>query len=81
MQSLEFNQAADATGTLHLNLSGQEPNREYRVVVVVQPRVAVNSAPRDKLGWPIGFFERLAGSWQGEFIEEYEGDFEQRTGF
>jgi hypothetical protein len=28
----------------------------------------------DERGWPVGFFEQLAGSWEGEFVQENEGE-------
>jgi hypothetical protein len=82
MHTIELTQAADESGTLHVAVPGQDPNREYRVVVLVEP--ALRSAQPmsfDERGWPVGYFERLAGSWQGEFLDEYEGDFEHRSEF
>jgi len=45
------------------------------------PKVAKEPSPEpaaevDANGWPIGFFDRLAGSWQGDFDDSFEGDFE-----
>lgn len=32
-------------------------------------------------GWPIGFFARTAGAWQGEpLVREAQDDFDQRLG-
>lgn len=36
-------------------------------------------AERDETGWPIGFFERTSGAWQGEpLVREPQGDFDPR---
>jgi hypothetical protein len=79
MQTIELTQASDSAGTLHVHVPGQDPNREYRVVVLVEPKRAETQTLRDERGWPNGFFDRLAGSWQGEFPEAPEGEFEQRS--
>jgi hypothetical protein len=31
-------------------------------------------------GWPPGFIEQTAGAWEGEFVVESEGPYEQREG-
>jgi hypothetical protein len=81
MHTIEVTQAADESGTLHVTVPGQDPNREYHVVVLVKPATKAAPIVRDERGWPHGFFERLAGSWQGEFVEDHEGDFEKRAEF
>jgi hypothetical protein len=80
MQTINLTQAADASGTLRFAVPGHDPNRQYRVVLLVEP-ASPGDGPlgRDERGWPAGFFERLPGSWQGEFAEDYEGDWERRA--
>lgn len=75
--TLEVTQFAGPDGMVHLAVPVAEPNRSYRLVISAEPTTALESVERDERGWPKGFFD-LAGTWQGEFPQDYEGDFEQR---
>jgi hypothetical protein len=74
MNTLELTKTADAAGSLHVTLPGQEPNRAYRITVSLEPAPNAGSPVlKDEHGWPAGFFD-LAGSWEGEFVQESEGE-------
>ncbi len=79
MQTIEMLQQAGSDKMLHLTIPVDEANRSYRMVIVVVPESeAGNPLPKPGAGWPPGFFEQTAGQWQGDFVSEREGDFEQR---
>jgi hypothetical protein len=49
--------------------------QDLDLVMVYQGRVA-----NEAQGWPLGFFERTAGAWQGEvLVREPDGDDERRN--
>jgi hypothetical protein len=52
-----------------------EPHEALGTKVAIEPSPEP-AAEVDANGWPIGFFDRLAGSWQGDFDALFEGDFE-----
>jgi len=40
---------------------------DLEVVVIIQPSTLAEKANTPEArGWPLGFFERTAGAWQGE---------------
>ena len=65
-------------GTLRLTVNVGVPDADVAVVVHVK---ALNSSGEiDANGWPVGFFERVAGSMP-ELQRFSQGDFENRPGF
>lgn len=79
MQTIEMLQQAGSDKMLHLTIPVDEAHRSYRMVIVVVPESETGGPfPKSDTGWPPGFFEQTAGQWQGDFVSEREGDFEQR---
>ena len=78
MRTIHTLQQAGPDKTLHLTIPVEEANRRYQVLIVIEPKHAAGLPPAGDRGWPPGFFEQTAGRWQGEFVREPEGDFENR---
>ena len=76
--TFETTQTAGPDGLVHLSIPVPRANQAYHLVV--QFKLSPQSTPdaRDERGWPVGYFEEVPGSWEGEFPELYEGDFEKR---
>jgi len=51
-------------GDLSLRIPLGEPDVEYEVLVVLQPKIA--AADGNDLGWPPGYFEKTFGSTDDE---------------
>lgn len=63
---------------VHLTVPVPKANQPYRLVVAIEPSLPKESNQLDDRGYPVGYFERILGSWEGDFPELYEGDFEKR---
>ena len=61
-------------GRLNLSVDVDVADADVDVVVTVKP---VSTGPVDENGWPVGFFERVAGSMP-ELRHGSQGDFEAR---
>jgi hypothetical protein len=61
-------------GTLNLNLNVDVADADVDVVVTVTP---VATGAVDDNGWPVGFFERVAGSMP-DLERGAQGEFEER---
>lgn len=79
-KTFEVREHSDANAVLHLTIPVDKAAKTYRVVIHVE---AEGEAPveRDANGWPIGFFERIAGQWEGELERAPQGEFEERESF
>lgn len=75
----ETTRKAEADGQIRLSVPVPTGNQSFRIVVYIEP-ITEETLPvaLDERGWPVGYFETVPGSWQGEFPEEYEGNFERR---
>jgi hypothetical protein len=84
MNSIRLRATVDAQGKVMLEMPLELANQEVDLVVVFETVAHVPPTP-EKMpiqGWPPGFFEQVAGGWQGEPLRrEYEGDYEQREPF
>ena len=79
---VETVQEAGDDRLLHLAILVDEPNRRYRVTVLVAPLQEVSAPSVPAPGWPPGFFEQTAGSIQDEtFFRHDQGRYEERLGF
>ena len=57
-----------------------EALRHHKLEVIFRVIDGPRSGQGDA-GWPIRFFERTAGAWQGEsLVREPQGDFDRRLG-
>lgn len=76
MGTIELHELAGDDRLLHLNVTipVSQANQRYQVLLAVRPEGV--EPPRE---WPAGFRERLAGSWVGEFPDESEGSYEERS--
>ncbi len=80
MNSIQLKTRVGADGVLKLEVPVEVTETDLDVLVVFQPLTQRPTAAPDKLGWPTGFFERVAGGWQGEPLERAsQGVFENRT--
>jgi hypothetical protein len=59
METVRLSAHTTAQGHLLLDVPTSLEDSDVEVTVTVQ---AVDTRPRDHLGWPIGFWERFAGS-------------------
>lgn len=75
MQSIKLRSRVDADGLLKLEVPVELANQELDLVLVYQ---AVNSVSEgnisEDLGYPVDFFEKTAGAWQGEPLTRGEQD-------
>ena len=75
METITLNSHVGADGILKLQVPVKVTNADLEVVLIVQP---VTAAP-SQLGWPDGFFEEVAGGWQGgQLVREDQGEYEIR---
>ncbi len=73
METIRVLQKTGKDGTLHLHIPLGQPEAEFEVVVVVQPKPP-GSNPVDEGGWPPGYFD-LAGSIADEsFVRPPQGE-------
>jgi len=94
MQVIQTFLKSDDNKMLCITVPVPEANRAYRVVVTIEPKspfpalTSSDEAPVPRMegghlvtgrGWPLGFFERTAGSLADDPIERGpQGDFEVR---
>ncbi len=74
---------AGRDGILHLDIAVGDPDAEFEVVVVLQPRVHAETLETpESLGWPPRYFEETAGSIQDPTFRRHDqGEFEKRVEF
>ncbi|HKZ76996.1 MAG TPA: hypothetical protein VJ124_01645 [Pyrinomonadaceae bacterium] len=75
-----FETRAHTTQDGTLNLSVNVGLADVDVAVVVQVRPLTSGRELDENGWPIDFFERVAGSTP-ELHRAPQGEFEERLAF
>jgi hypothetical protein len=75
MTTIETLQRAGPDAKLRLEIPVAKPDQSYRVVVLVEEEPDADIAMAQ---WPAGYIEATAGAWQGEFPQQFEGEFEQR---
>ena len=86
MESIQLRSHVGTDGILKLEVPLEVRDSDLDVVIVVQPRgsrpprqTEPDREPRSELGWPEGFFERVAGAWKGEPLRrEDQGEYEAR---
>jgi hypothetical protein len=75
METITLHSRVGADGLLKLQVPIKATNTDLEVVLIVQP---VTSKAKD-IGWPAGFFEEVAGGWQGErLVRDDQGEYEIR---
>jgi hypothetical protein len=76
METIKLRTQVDDDGKLHLDLPKHLANQQVEVVIVLQ---RIEETPRDKLGWPVGYFEETYGICADDPIERGDqGEFEVR---
>lgn len=69
MPSIKLRSHVDGDGMLHLQVPLELANQELEVIVVYQSVGSVTQAKTaEELGYPVDFFEKTAGGWQGEML-------------
>ncbi len=80
MNSIQLKTRVGTDGVLKLEIPVEVTETDLDVLVVFQPLARRPTADPDKLGWPAGFFETVAGGWQGEpLVRAPQGDYEDRA--
>ena len=77
-ESIETRGHTTQDGTLNLSVNVGLPDAD--VVVTVQVRAVTVGNEIDANGWPINFFERVAGSMP-DLQRASQGEFEERLSF
>ena len=75
MKTLETAQQAGADGKLRLEIPVDKAGHTYHVVVIVEEQRS-ETASGDC--WPPGYMDSTIGRWEGDFVCESEGAFEER---
>jgi hypothetical protein len=71
MQTIKLETYVGQDGILKLELPPELANRNLEVLVVIQPK--------EKKGWPPGYFERTAGALADDPLERpVQGEYEER---
>ena len=75
METITLHSRVGADGLLKLQVPVRMTNTDLEVVLIVHPLTSTEQ----NLGWPPGFFEEVAGSWQGErLVRDDQGQYEIR---
>jgi hypothetical protein len=76
METITVQSHVGEDGVLKLQIPLLVTNMDLEVVLMVQPLTRVSTPSR---AWPEGFFEVVAGGWQGKpLVREPQGDYETR---
>jgi hypothetical protein len=76
METITVHSHVGADGLLKLQVPLLVTNTDLEVVLVIQP---LAGSTAQHAAWPAGFFEEVAGGWQGEqLMREPPGDYEVR---
>lgn len=79
MEGIKLRGKVGADGILTLQIPTALRDTELEIFLVLQPVARGGSRPDAALGWSPGFFEEVAGGWQGEPLERpAQGDYEER---
>ena len=80
MPTLTIHSNVGADSTLKLTLPKAFKNRAVKIILEAEDTNATPAPdePRDANGWPIGFFERTEGKWEGPLERGPQGEFEIR---
>lgn len=70
MKTVQTSLVSETDKKLHLEIPVEKAGQTYRVTVLV--------AEVSETNWPVGYLDSVIGKWNGEFVAEPEGEFEQR---
>ena len=80
MNSFQLKTRVGTDGVLKLEIPVEVTETDLEVLVVFQALTRRSRTGANKLGWPTGFFETVAGGWQGEpLVRAPQGDYEDRA--
>ena len=80
MNTIQLKTRVGTDGVLKLEIPVEVTETDLEVLVVFQPLARRPTTDPDELGWPAGFFETVAGGWQGEPLARApQGDYEDRA--
>jgi len=78
MQSVKLQSWVGEDGILRLELPVMLKNMGLELLIVFQPIIPTKPDPVD-LGWPVGYFEQICGSFKDDPLERPpQGEFEVR---
>lgn len=67
-------------GVLQLKIPTEFKDTDLEVTVMFKPVTPVSKKTPEELGWPVGFFEKTAGSFQDEPLVRYsQGELQERN--
>lgn len=67
-------------GILQLKIPTEFKDTDLEVTVTIKPVTPVSKKTPEELGWPVGFFEKTAGSFQDEPLVRYsQGELQERN--
>jgi hypothetical protein len=67
-------------GILQLTIPTEFKDIDLEVTVMFKPVTPVSKKNPEELGWPVGFFEKTAGSFQDEPLVRYsQGELQERN--
>ena len=81
MKTIQTSQQAGPDGKLRLEIPVDNVGHTYHVLVIFDEQPAESRTAeewRTAGEWPPGYLDSTIGKWQGEFVCESEGPFEQR---
>lgn len=76
-RTIDMHGQSPSEGVLRLEIPLDNDQATYHVVVHITQEDE-RACERDANGWPVGFFDRTAGKWQGTIERAPQGDYEQR---
>jgi hypothetical protein len=76
MKTIQTSQQAGPDGKLRLEIPVDKVGRTYHVLVILDEQPAESRTPGGE--WPPGYLDSTIGKWQGDFLCESEGPFEDR---
>jgi hypothetical protein len=81
MQMVRAVEKTGPDGVLHLHIPLGRPATECEVVIIWQPKAPAAPGTPEERGWPPGFFEQTAGSWEGDLERPPQAEYEKRLDF
>jgi hypothetical protein len=71
MEAKKLKAKTDSSGALKIQLSQENANKEFDVIIVFQPSEPSSHFPNspEELGFSRNFLENVIGSWEGESLE------------
>ena len=75
MKTIKTAQQVGPDGKLRLEIPVDKIGHTYHIVVIFEEQMPERRTDGE---WPPGYLDSTIGKWQGDFVCESEGPFEQR---